>query len=671
MPVASSAQNYEKRQNKIKNEYKKYLKSVNTNKTRKDLLNDIIIPIIRESIDIGKLNELTHDSLMPLFELFTPFNFLYNNEFNRLNSIFGKFILSIDNNLVKRFNISISKTSYFKEYEQLCLNIENYIKYILHDESFIDNIENEDSFKIIVYYNFFHNLKSIIEIILDYLTDKDPRYKIFLNLKNKLDEIIQKFKKLDKDKKYSIVLDTEKNKGGIFASNRFNVRKVGKEQIKKQRETIMKTTKQLFEKLNSKNKTNDFFKKFSEITENKDKKMLLLKKIKELLDEIINEYNISFETLLKSDNLKNIIESFFKKINANLNENYSETYVSELIEGLFSTNDKDKNKFLKKQIFEPVINKLVEKLIGFDYKKVKVNILELLYIFAISFSSENQQLRNIKQQRKNIGRVNQKVRQVLTGIQTENKQQKLALIVIQELKQKEKQLEGTLANPQQIQTELEKRLNQSIKQHKVSPKLLALTLLTVKPTMNTNSGKKFMKGIEQLLLENSSNSTKSRTELNNTPKTTSTKSNTVVPNTSSYSSLNTSVPNPLSYNSLTAQNKKNIVEKLKLAIKKGNVESKKQKINQIAAEINSNRPNHITTIDELEKEIIKRYKPKEFKLTDEEETKFIQELSHKKSTDAKQKQYLEKILSIITEIKKDKSIKSLTEFKNKVREKLK
>jgi len=32
---------------------------------------------------------------------------------------------------------------------------------------------------------------------------------------------------------------------------------------------------------------------------------------------------------------------------------------------------------------------------------------------------------------------------------------------------------------------------------------------------------------------------------------------------------------------------------------------------------------------------------------------------------------LEKILSIITEIKKDKSIKSLTEFKNKVREKLK
>ena len=59
-----------------------------------------------------------------------------------------------------------------------------------------------------------------------------------------------------------------------------------------------------------------------------------------------------------------------------------------------------------------------------------------------------------------------------------------------------------------------------------------------------------------------------------------------------------------------------------------------------------------------------------FKLTDEEETKFIQELSGKnrKSTDAKQKQYLEKIISIITEIKQDKSIKSLNEFKNKVKE---
>lgn len=668
MPIAASAQNFKNIENKLRTEYRKHLKSVN-NTTRKDLLNDIIIPRIRESIDIGKLYELTPDSLMRLFELFTPFNFLYDSKFNGLNSLLGNFILSIDNNLVKRFNILISSSLRFDEYKQLCFNMDNYIKYILFDLSFIDNIENNDSFKIIVYYNFFHNLKSIMEIILDYLTNKNPRYKIFFNLKKKLDEIIQNFKKLDKDKKYSIVLDTEKTKNGIFASNRFNVRKVGKEQIKKQRETIMKTTKQLFEKLNSKNKTNHFFKKFDETKENKDKRILLLKKIKELLDELINEYNISFENLLKSDNLKNIIKSFFEKINTNLQENYSQTYVNELIDSLFRINDKDKVKFLKKSIFEPVINQLVDKLITFGYKQVKFNILELLYIFAISFSSENQQLRNIQQQRINIMRVNQNVSQVVTEIKTENKQHKLALIVIEELKQKADQLEGTLANPQQKQNELEKTLSNSMKKHNVSPNLLAVTLSTVKPKMNTNSGKEFMKGINKLLLTNSS--TKSTTVLNNKPKTTSKNSNVVVPNTSSYRSLNTSVPNPLSYNSLTPQNKNKVVKKLKSAITKGNIESKRNKINKIAAEINSNRPNHITTIDEFEKEIIKRFKPNVFKLTDEEETKFIQELSHKKSTDAKQKQYLEKILSIITEIKKDKSIKSLTEFKNKVREKLK
>jgi len=653
MPVASSAQNYENRENKIRYNYKKHLKSV-SNTTRKDLLNDIIIPRIRESIDIGKLDELTSDSLMRLFELFTPFNFLYDHQFNKFKNQVGNFILSIDNNLVKRFNILISSSFHFKEYVQLCFNMDNYIKYILLDLSFIDNIENKDSFKIIVYYNFFHNLKSIIEIILDYLTDKDPRHGKFFNLKKKLDEIIQKFKKLDKDKKYSIVLATEKTKSGIFASNRFNVRKVGKEQIKKQRETIMKTTKQLFKKLNSKNKTNNFFEKFRKITENEDKKMLLLKKIKELLDELIVEYNISFENLLKSDNLKNIIESFFEKINTKLQGNYSKDYVGNLIEKLFSTtNDNNKIKFLKKQIFDPVIKQLVEKLITFHYNKVIFNILELLYIFAISFSSENQQLRNIKQQRKNIKRVNENVSQVLTGIQTENKKQKLALIVIEELKQKAEQLEGTRANPQQKQTELEKTLSNSMEKHRVSPDLLALTLSTVKPRINTNSGKEFMKVIEQLLLTNSS--TKSRTVLNNKPKSTSKNSNTVV------------VPNTSSYNLLTSQNKKNAVEKLKSAIKKGNVEIKKQKINKIFAEINLNRPDHITTIDELKKEIINRLRPKVFRLTDEEETKLIQTLSSGKSntlTEAKQKERLTKITGIIRNIKEDKSlnIKSLADF---------
>ena len=64
---------------------------------------------------------------MHLFELFTPFNFLYDHQFNKFKNQFGNFILSIDNNLVKRFNILISSSIHFKEYEQLCLNIENYI----------------------------------------------------------------------------------------------------------------------------------------------------------------------------------------------------------------------------------------------------------------------------------------------------------------------------------------------------------------------------------------------------------------------------------------------------------------------------------------------------------------------------------------------------------------
>lgn len=696
IPVQSSAENYKNRENKIKYEYRKYLKNeinynidsfeifrkkflnkylknypnlaekfnshiikneyikykneyIKSTKKKlaefdKELLTDIIIPKIREPINIGKLTELTPSSLTELFKLFTPFNVLYDNKFKKFNSKYGNFILSIDNNLVKRFNLYISERhNNFNKYQQLCFNMDNYIKYILHNVSFIDNIENKDRFKIIIYYNFFHNLKSIMEIILDSLTDKDPRYIIFFNLKKKLEEIIIQFKKIDKDRQYSIVLDTEKNKSGIFAQNKFNVRKVGKEQLKKQRETIMKNTKQLFEVLN-KNRTNTFYKKFDETKENKDKKILLLKKIKELLDEIINEYNISFENLLKSDYLKNIITSFFEKINTNLNENYSQTYVNELISKLLK--NQDKLNFLKKNIFEPVIKKLVEKLITVGYKQVKFNILELLYIFIISFSPENQQLRNIKQQRKNIKNVNNTTRQVLTSIKNEKQQQQLALIVIEQLKQKAAQLEGTSASIQVKQDELKKTLIESMKKSKVSPALMALTLSTVKPTIPTNSGRQFIKEINKLLLTNSRKH-----------KLTSNEPTLVVPTTSSYSSLN-------------AQNKKNVVEKLKSAITKGNTEFKKKKINEIAEEINSNRPNHITTIDQFRNEIIKRFKPKVFKLTDEEEIKFIQELSGKnrKSTDAKQKQYLEKIISIITEIKQDKSIKSLNEFKNKVKE---
>ena len=701
IPVESSAENYKNRENKIKYEYRKYLKNENSyyiesfdvfrkkflNKylknypdlaeefnshiikneyikykneyiksTKKklaefdkELLTDIIIPKIREPINIGKLTELTPSSLTELFKLFTPFNVLYDNKFKKFNSKYGNFILSIDNNLVIRFNLYISERhNNFNKYQQLCFNMDNYIKYILHNVSFIDNIENKDRFKIIIYYNFFHNLKSIMEIILDSLTDKDPRYHIFFNLKKKLEEIIIQFKKIDKDRQYSIVLDTEKNKSGIFAQNKFNVRKVGKEQLKKQRETIMKNTKQLFEVLN-KNRTNTFYKKFDETKENKDKKILLLKEIRKLLDKLIDKYNISFENLVKSDNLKNIIESFFEKINTNLQENYRKDDISKLIDSLLR--DKDKNIFLKKNIFEPVIKKLVEKLITSSYKVVKYNILELLYIFAISFSSENEQIRNIKQQRKNIKKVNNTTHQVLTRIKNEKQQQQLALIVIEQLKEKADQLEGTSASNQVKQDELKKTLIESMKKSKVSPALMALTLSTVKPTIPTNSGRQFMKGIRELLLTNSSK-----------PKTPISGSSSVVV------SHKTSI-----YNSLNAENKIKAVKELKSKVRKGNT-TLKNDIQKFANELNRTKPNHITTIDEFKKEIDSLFKQKHFKLMSQQEMKVIQQLSKKyisnSTTEAKKRDILTKILNVIIEIKQDKSIKSLDEFKNKVQEKL-
>jgi hypothetical protein len=238
----------------------------------------------------------------------------------------------------------------------------------------------------------------------------------------------------------------------------------------------------------------------------------------------------------------------------------------------------------------------------------------------------------------------------------------MALIVLEKVKEKEQQLEGVSKNVsnQQKQDELKKTLNKAMKNHKVSPNSLALILSTTNQSLNmkTSSGKEFIRVLPNLLLTNSQNNTRKSTKVGEVNKTV--------------------ISNSPKYNSLTFENKKKVVEKLQKAIKKGNTEAKKKRIQEIAVQLNSNIPKHITTIDEFEREIIKRFKPqkpKQFILNGEEETKLIQELSrnymtNKKMTEAKQKQYLDKILYIISEIKTNNSIKSLTEFKQDVQKKL-
>ena len=686
MPVASSAENYVKRLKLIKKAYKEYkayknlsknnikkyleesikfmpvgsseknkverLKLIKEYKNLKKNKNNNLLDILIEKIHIQRLSGLnldSLDSLDSLFKLFSPFNILYNYKFTETTSIFGHFILLVDNDIVIRFNAGISS----RDYLELCSNIDKYIKYILNDETFINGtIDNRENFKQSVYYNFFLNLRSIIEIILKYLTDKDPRYNIFFKIKKALDNIIQKIHELDTDKKLSI-FKTKKNQSGVlFIPNKFNFRKTGQEQKRELKGKIMKEIDELFyssknslNKLyNSKKNKTDEEKNKTDEEKNEEKKKILLDEFNKLLKQLIDKYNISFEEFVKGEDndIEEIIKSFFKKLNTDLGENYSESDVNDLITTLLKS--KSKSNFLKKKILTPVIIKLVDRLIGFGAKKLKDTILELLYIIVISFTSERQLSQNIKLQKKDIRRVNNSSHALLTRINEENKKTKMALIVLQRLQEKESSLEGTKATNEQKQKALDEELKKATKELRVSRESLAIVVGNRSTPLTTKSGKEFFNKLKTslLLLEGPTQQPKP-----------------VVPKPANTSNL--------TYNSLTAKTKSNVVKKLQEALKD---KGKAPRLEEIMEEINRNRPIGITTPKLFQQEIVKRFRDP-FKIP-HNDTQLITELSkkyiNKKKTEGEQSEVLQKILRVIKQIKANKSlgITSIAQYKKEI-----
>ena len=86
-----------------------------------------------------------------------------------------KFILLLDNDKVKLFFSSLTNAPAINKkdidrYKQLCYNIQLFIRYINYGIEFISsNNINKEKLNELVYYNFFHNLNDIIQIIFDSL----------------------------------------------------------------------------------------------------------------------------------------------------------------------------------------------------------------------------------------------------------------------------------------------------------------------------------------------------------------------------------------------------------------------------------------------------------------------------------------------------------------------
>jgi len=411
---------------------------------------DIIIENLNSSLmdqlqfqhNLKKYLTETLTNLKSCYSLFTPFNTLFNDKFNQKKNSNDKFILLLDNDIVKRFFSNLTDKIDRKDidkYEQLCNNIQSYIRYINYGVEFINSnkINNKETFKKLVYYNFFHNLNNVIQIILKSLTQENPQYQILKFVQSALGTISSIMKKGNKDlyefkteKNYS---ETEK-----FAPNTRNVRKVGKENVK------------------------DF-----------------KKEIKDEISELIkNNNNSNISSLLHKLNGKYEIEPV-KKINKGF------------LDKLKSTFGFTKN--INSNGFEEIIKKLRDKVSD------KYSLLEFLYIYVISFSQQERFkiFENIKQQKEQIKESNVQVEEVLSNIEKEKKKRSETNAIIASLKEFEKGLLGTKATNEQKLLAYEIKAKELLKKNKSANKL-ALVLSEI--TNSSPLAKKYMNK-QRLLLE--------------------------------------------------------------------------------------------------------------------------------------------------------------------------
>ena len=109
-------------------------------------------------------------------------------------------------------------------------------------------------------------------------------------------------------------------------------------------------------------------------------------KFNEVFNTLVKTYDISFKKLVQSQNLDDMIRSFFDKINKVFGHIYKKEYVNLLINELKGSNNQPM--FLPKQIIIPTIRKVItDKLKDLkNYEEIKDKILMLLFIFVESFS---------------------------------------------------------------------------------------------------------------------------------------------------------------------------------------------------------------------------------------------------------------------------------------------
>lgn len=481
---------------------------------------------------------------------------------------------------------------------------------------------NDTLFSNLVYYNFFHYLNRLLLIIMEFLTSSNSKYSSFQKYQTELAKIITH------SDKSLYVIDIKKNKSTQqFKPNTLNSKKLRKNEVKQLRSELIDEIKTIVDSNNNQNNSN------------------LNNKIKKLVEKIIKEKQIKFEFLKDNDEIKRRIRKFLELLKTSLHVEIERTNYN-----LSNLNKKktvkDKFNFFKEEIFKEVYRKLVEKLnkLNKTSKKFEETIIEFLYIFIICFSDIFHTLENIRSNRSELKQLGQKINTMLDKFKKNNTKELRRRLYINGVKKHLELLEGTSAKPEQIAKSLEEKSVELMKNHKLT-----------KENLQNMKRLKLLPAV--LSVKRLENSPVGNNNSESSPK------NTVVLHSSKSK-----------YNSLTAQNKKEVVNKLQKLIKKGNEALKKKKIQEIANQININKPNHIKTIDDFEKEIKLRFKPKQYLVSDGEETKLIQELSKEYQnknttlTNAQLKQYLDKITPIISAIKKNKSlkIKSFEEFKNLV-----
>jgi len=418
------------------------------NKNLLDIIVENLSPSLMEYLSLKhKLKEFLKKQITNLnfcYSLFTPFNALFDDNFDQKKNPNDKFILLLNNDKVKRFFSSLTNAIDKKDnerYEQFCHNIQLFIRYINYDIEFINSKEKLNE---LTYYNFFHNLNNVIQIILKSLTQENPNYPILKFVQTALGTIVILMKNNNKD---LYEFNIEKNNTGTvrFAPNRVNVRKFGKENVKEFKIKIKDEISVVIQENNNS-------------LENLTPSLL-----DELIRKMNDKYEITMDFLLHDEEtIKEKLKSFFDKLKSNLS--FSKNNFNKLNENLLFSVGLIKNlvmnmnnyfEIIHKQfihIIELVIKSFLNKLTKLNkVKDIKDSILEFLYIYVISFSKQEQFkiFQNIKNKKKQIKKSNVNVEGVLSEINKRQQEQMRLNTIKTSLKEFEKGLKGTAANNNQ------------------------------------------------------------------------------------------------------------------------------------------------------------------------------------------------------------------------------